>query len=174
MTKNELRAYIKQQKRQYTSQQLRVLSLSVINRLLAHPRMQAAQSVLLFHSLPDEVFTHHAIEQLFRQGRQVFLPVVVGDGLMQMGLYAGSEALHQGAFHILEPEPVTEATVDVAVVPGVAFDAQGNRLGRGKGYYDRFLSLHPEVYKLGLCFPFQLVSEVPASPHDVPVDEVIC
>ncbi len=82
-------------------------------------------------------------------------------------------------------EPVGEAftdyeKIDVALVPGMAFDAAGHRLGRGKGYYDRFLSSHlsslnshPSPLLIGVCFPFQRVAEVPSEEHDVLMDEVI-
>ena len=64
--------------------------------------------------------------------------------------------------------------IDLAIVPGMAFDPQGHRLGRGRGYYDRFLPLIPQAYKIGLCFPFQLVGNVPTEPTDIAMDEVVC
>jgi 5-formyltetrahydrofolate cyclo-ligase len=63
--------------------------------------------------------------------------------------------------------------VELAVVPGVAFDAEGHRLGRGRGYYDRFLPLLPHAYKLGLCFDFQKVEHVPTDANDIRMDEVL-
>ncbi|MBQ7471069.1 MAG: 5-formyltetrahydrofolate cyclo-ligase [Prevotella sp.] len=214
MDKRELRNYIRQQKRQYTSEELRVLSLPIINRLLEHPRIQSAQTILMYHSLPDEVYTHDALDQLVAEGKSVYLPVVVADGLMDIQEYHGRNDLQQGAFHIMEPstphfepqtpnlEPRTSnlsplgesegASLDVAVIPGMAFDKDGNRLGRGKGYYDRFLSsLHTPhstfhtphstfhtphstpPYTIGLCFPFQKVEHIPTTPLDIPVEEVL-
>ncbi len=66
------------------------------------------------------------------------------------------------------------SAVDLAVVPGMAFDKSGNRLGRGKGYYDRLLPLIGYKYKIGICFPFQFLDSIPVEPTDIPVDEVIC
>ena len=63
--------------------------------------------------------------------------------------------------------------IDVAVVPGMSFDMRGNRLGRGKGYYDRFLPKIPQAYKIGVCFPFQKLPGIPADENDMKVDEVI-
>ena len=66
--------------------------------------------------------------------------------------------------------------MDLVLVPGVAFDAAGHRLGRGKGYYDQFFASCPQVaasYKLGIAFPFQIVGEIPTEPHDIQMDEVI-
>lgn len=193
MNKQELREYIRSQKRQYTSEELRVLSLSIMDRLMEHPRIQSAQTLLMYHSLPDEVDTHDALDQLLSKGKTVFLPVVVADGLMELQEYHGRHALRQGAFHIMEPLTSKTGTsssqqegnqrelppIDTAVIPGIAFDSQGNRLGRGKGYYDRFLAslasrssaLVP--YTIGLCFPFQKVEQIPTTPYDIPVDEVL-
>jgi 5-formyltetrahydrofolate cyclo-ligase len=80
----------------------------------------------------------------------------------------------EGDFHIPEPKnhPYT-GDFDLIVVPGMAFDKAGHRLGRGKGYYDRFLSQYPQVYTIGLCFDFQLLPEVPSEPHDCLINEVI-
>ena len=64
-------------------------------------------------------------------------------------------------------------TVPVILVPGMAFDAKGHRLGRGRGYYDRFLAAHSHIYKIGVCFDFQKVDEVSTDAFDIPVDEVI-
>ena len=171
------------------------MSLPVIERLLAHPRVKAAKTILMYHSLPDEVYTHEALDQLLSEGKTVYLPVVIADGLMDIQAYHGRDDLQQGAFHIMEPStshplPITYhllpknrlspqgepegafPPIDVAVIPGMAFDPKGNRLGRGKGYYDRFLSSLP-VYTIGLCFPFQKVAHIPTTPLDIPVDEVI-
>jgi 5-formyltetrahydrofolate cyclo-ligase len=63
--------------------------------------------------------------------------------------------------------------IDLAVIPGVAFDRHGARLGRGKGYYDRLLSLMLNAYKIGICFPFQLLEHIPSEPHDVLMNEVV-
>jgi 5-formyltetrahydrofolate cyclo-ligase len=64
--------------------------------------------------------------------------------------------------------------ITLALIPGMAFDAEGHRLGRGKGYYDRLLPRLSRAYKMGVCFPFQMVDAVPSEPHDQKVDEVCC
>lgn len=100
--------------------------------------------------------------------------MVVGDEL-ELRLYTGPADLSIGSYGIAEPtgELFTDyAAIDLAVIPGVAFDAVGHRLGRGKGYYDRLLP-HIGATKIGICFPFQWVEEVPAEPFDICMDEVI-
>ena len=130
--------------------------------------------MLLYHSLPDEVDTHAFIRR-WSTRKHILLPVVKGDDL-ELRSYAGDDRLAEGAFHIDEPTGTAftdYAAIDLAVIPGVAFDRRGNRLGRGKGYYDRLLPRIPAAYKLGLCFPFQLLDQIPAETHDIPMDEVL-
>lgn len=129
---------------------------------------------MLYHSLKDEVDTHAFIRKWSRKKR-ILLPVVVGDDL-ELRIYTGPDDMAIGAYGIDEPtgELFTDyAAIDFIAVPGVAFDRSGNRLGRGKGYYDRLLPRIPSAYKAGICFPFQLVEEVPAEAFDIRMDEVI-
>ncbi len=98
---------------------------------------------------------------------------MVGDDIIPVEL-AENTGFAVGDFNILEPqnEPYT-GDYDLIVVPGVAFDRKGNRIGRGRGYYDRFLCKHLNVKRIGICFDFQLVDEVPTEPNDIRMDEVI-
>ena len=95
---------------------------------------------------------------------------------LELRVYAPAH-LSPGSFGILEPATGSLFTdydrIDLAVVPGMAFDRKGNRLGRGKGFYDRLLPLL-KAPKAGICFPFQLVEAVPVEPFDTPMDYVIC
>lgn len=149
-------------------------SAKILAALEAHPAFRAASTVLLYHSLKDEVDTHAFIRKWSRKKR-ILLPVVVGDDL-ELRIYTGPDDMAIGAYGIDEPtgELFTDyAAIDFIAVPGVAFDRSGNRLGRGKGYYDRLLPRIPSAYKAGICFPFQLVEEVPAEAFDIRMDEVI-
>jgi len=134
------------------------------------------KTILAYWPLPDEVDIRPLIDQLVAQGVTVVLPKVTGDETMELRRYASRADLEEGAFHIMEPVGDAFEAYDqigFALVPGMAFDAACHRLGRGKGYYDRFLSAHPNIYKIGVCFPFQRVAEVPSEAHDVIMDEVI-
>lgn len=149
-------------------------SAEIIAALEAHPAFRAAHTVLLYHSLPDEVYTHDFIKK-WSDKKQILLPVVIGDDL-ELRIYTGLEELATGSYGIEEPtgELITDySSIDFIAVPGVAFDRHGNRLGRGKGYYDRLLPHIPSAYKVGICFPFQIVEEVPADTFDVRMDEII-
>lgn len=181
MRKDELRRQMRQRKQQYTQQQLEELSLPVLARL--RPRLAEARTILAYYSLPDEVNTHQLIDDLLADGKTVLLPTVIEEGLMEWHVYSSKSELKNGAFGIGESAGELYSGFSkytspsekqmIALVPGVAFDAVGRRLGRGKGYYDRFLGAHPHIYKIGVCFDFQRVMEVPVDEQDVPVDEVI-
>lgn len=174
--KQELRKIIRTEKRHFSQHQLAEMSLSVISRLMAHPRMKTAQTVMMYWSLPDEVDTHAAVDRLIAEGKRIILPVVIGEGLMELRRYTGRKDLKQGAYGIMEPsgELFTNlSAIDLIVVPGMAFDTHGHRLGRGKGYYDRFLEQVPHTFKIGICFDFQKKDLVPYSEHDIPVDQVL-
>lgn len=150
------------------------LSAKILAALEAHPAFRAANTILLYHSLKDEVDTHGFIEKWSYQ-KHILLPVVIGEEL-ELRTYTGPNDLRIGAYGIEEPvrTPFTDyAAIDLAVIPGVAFDSRGNRLGRGKGYYDRLLPHMPTTYKIGICFPFQLVKEVPAETSDIRMDEIV-
>ena len=178
MDKKELRQFIRNEKRQYSSSLLEELSLSVLSRLNGNEHLQRAETILMYYSLPDEVNTHVYIDQLLEQGKKILLPKVIDGENMVIREYTGKHDLKEGAFHIMEPigslfpeERYQE--IDLAIIPGMAFDAKRNRLGRGKGYYDRFLQKIPQVYKIGICFPFQLIDKIPTEETDIKMDDIM-
>ena len=149
-------------------------SAKILAALEAHPAFRAANTILLYHSLGDEVDTHTFIKK-WSSEKRILLPVVVGDDL-ELRIYTGPDDMTTGSYGIEEPtgEVFTDyAAIDFIAVPGVAFDRKGNRLGRGKGYYDRLLPRIPSACKAGICFPFQLVEEVPAESFDIRIDIII-
>lgn len=144
-----------------------------MKKLEVDPLFKRAHTILLYYSLKDEVQTHDFIDK-WSNRKTILLPVVVTDNI-ELRIYTGKEYLAEGAFHI--NEPIGQAytnydTIDLAIVPGVAFDENGNRLGRGKGYYDRLLP-HIEATKIGICFPFQLLKRIPTEPFDKKMDKII-
>ena len=172
MDKKELRAHIKALKKQHTKEQLWKQSEQILAKLEQHPDFVNAEKVMLYNALPDEVQTLSFLQK-WHLRKKIILPTVVGDDIIPVE-YAKETTFAVGDFNILEPqnEPYS-GDFDLIVVPGVAFDRKGNRLGRGRGYYDRFLSQHLDVKRIGICFDFQMVDEVPAEPFDIRMDEVI-
>ena len=164
------------QKRQFSQQQLAELSLSVINRLMASPKMKEAKTVLMYYSLDDEVNTHDVVDTVLKQGKTVLLPKVISETEMELRRYTGPQDLQDGFFNIMEPSGElfeNYADIDLAVIPGMAFDSQNNRLGRGKGYYDRMLPKLVNAYKIGVCVDFQHLPGIPADENDIKMDEII-
>lgn len=174
MTKHELRQQIRRQKQLHAGDD----SVVIIERLKQHPKLSSAHTILLYSALPDEVQTQSLINELVLQGKTILLPKVIDNTNMELRQYTGTNDLSTGAYGIMEPSGkrfTDYATIDLAIIPGMAFDSKGHRLGRGKGYYDRFLSqLTPKTIKIGLCFPWQRVDYVPTDENDVSMDYVIC
>ena len=175
--KKELRKEIRARKRDIPVDELREMSRLACERLLADKRLGDASTVMMYYPLGDEVDVTPVIERLWDEGKTVVLPQVTGEAEMVLRKYTGDDDLREGAFGIMEPcgELFTDyEAIDVAIIPGMAFDRRGNRLGRGKGYYDRFLPLLPtRVYKIGVCFPFQLLDLIPMEEHDISMDTIL-
>ncbi len=176
LTKNELRKEVRLRKKQYTANELKDLSQSIVRKLLGLSAIKEARTIMLYCSLPDEVYTMDLIHRLKKMGKDIVLPVVTSDTEMELRRYESDNDLHTGYYNIPEPcgEKYTETeNIDVAIIPGMGFDKNGNRMGRGKGYYDRFLSGMKHIYKIGICFPFQIFDTIPTNRNDIPMDIVI-
>ena len=173
-TKQQLRGYIASLKKEYTNTVFRNLSECILDRLEATEWFRQAHCIAAYHSIPGEVYTAGFIDKWHLQ-KQWLLPVVEGADLRLLP-YRGSGQMKAGAFGILEPDatidPVPDSRIDLIIVPGIAFDRSFNRLGRGKGYYDRLLSTLT-VPKIGICFDFQLFDSIPAEPFDKKMDMII-
>lgn len=166
-TKQEIRRQVKDLLREGTS------SSGPLCRLEQEPLFRSAGTVLLYWSMPEEVDTHTLIQK-WSSSKRIVLPKVCGESL-ELRLY-DPDRMVPGYRGILEPSEeapiVPDEEIELAVVPGLAFDPAGHRLGRGKGYYDRLL---PRLHcpKLGLAFSCQILDEIPIEPHDVALDKII-
>ena len=149
-------------------------SEAIAAALLAREDVIRARTIALFLSLGDEPQTRWLIDALAATHR-IVLPRVTGKAMEFVVYVPGS--LRRGAFGIEEPaggEVVEPADIDAMVVPGVAFTADGARLGRGRGYYDRYLASEGfRALCIGVCFAEQMVDALPAEPHDRAMDAVI-
>lgn len=151
-----------------------VKSAHAVMKLEALEAFQRAKTVLAYWSIEGEVHTHAPVIR-WAQHKRVALPMVENDSLV-LGLFTGMDCMAPSPpFGILEPKSTPRVCideVDLVVVPGIAFDLHGNRLGRGKGYYDRLLR-DVRAVKVGLCFNFQLVHSVPTDELDIRMDAVM-
>lgn len=172
MTKDEIRTRIRARKALLDNAERQRAAMDVFDTLSNLAAFMLADKVLLYNSLPDELATREFFHLLPPQKRY-FLPRV--NGLELEILPYRSTKMHLGAFRIEEPDGedvVDPSEMDLIVVPAVAYDRRGNRIGRGKGYYDRLLS-GIRATTVGVCYDFQMVEDFEADPHDVPVDYVI-
>ncbi len=174
MQKEQLRKTLRLLTKQQNPEDLYKESRLICNRLEESPEFKAAQNLLLYYSLPDEVRTLELIQRWYKH-KNILLPVIIDAGTMVLRPYTGKNALQPNRWGIAEPtgeNVLAYDKIDLAVIPGVAFDKQGYRLGRGKAYYDRFLGrLHCPVF--GLCFAHRYLSSLPVEAWDVPVQRVI-
>ena len=161
-----------------TDDQRQHLSRKIRDRLLALPMITSARRIMLFLAFGSEVDTWLFLDQAVSLGKEVVAPVCV-PASKDLALYpiSSRDEARPGHWGILEPKQVGEAvspsTLDVVIVPGVAFDLQGNRVGYGGGYYDRFLSQVGKAWKIGVCFDLQLLAKVPWEAHDVSIDALV-
>ena len=170
--KTVLRQQVRTRLRALSAEQLRTHSQRVYQRLLTLPAWKRAGVVLLFAPLPEEPDIWPLLSEAIAAGKTVALPAFVSGTSVYTArqIIEPSRDLVQGRFGIREPAPgcpeVALNRLDLALVPGVAFDTRGGRLGRGKGFYDRLL---PAVngLKCGVAFDDQIVDAVPVGPMDV-------
>ena len=148
-------------------------------KLLNHPRFSSARSLLVYKALYSEVETGTFLEEAWKRGKKVCLPRV-DPARKKMWAIETKDllALEPGTYGILEP-PFNSGRVgkpeelELVIVPGLGFDKDGGRLGRGAGYFDRFLAEAKRAYKIGLAFECQMVERVPCETNDILLDEVI-
>lgn len=145
---------------------------SVFQRFESLVVLKSAKNILIYNSLPDELSTQEFIHRWCTR-KSLFLPRVCGDDLEILPYEPNATQI--GAFKIEEPigdDIVDAGTIDLIIVPGVAFDYRGNRVGRGRGFYDRLLRT-TDALKIGIAYDFQLFDVVPAEVHDIPMNIVI-
>lgn len=175
-TKKELRQTIRELKKQYSSQQMLEFSQTILSHLEENVHFKQAKTILFYSALPDEVQTAAFLEKWHTE-KQLLLPKVEGEQLT-LHSYEGQQSLQIGAFGILEPQTAIFEDfkkLDLAIIPGMAFDKTGNRLGRGRGFYDRLLMklLPYHIYIIGIAFPFQIFEEIHTNKRDIKVDQLV-
>ena len=171
--KRQIRRNVRAEIAKLSTDEKSTLSAQICSTLLHSQEVGDASVVALFISLTDEPETVEIIAELAKTKR-VVVPRIEGE---EMEFYDIAEGVSEGAYGILEPLatiPVEPGEIDVMVVPGVAFTKEGERLGRGKGFYDKYLSRKGfRAHTIGICYPCQVVEHLPIEEHDKVMDEVI-
>ena len=182
MTKKEtVRREMLRKLRRQSARTRRGKSRQIQCRLQRLPLYRRARSVLCYVSVGEEVETVPLLLQIVRDGKKLAVPRVLPSGRLAVIAvnHPQRELIQTDLFGIPAPlfsqkKQVALKTLDLVIVPGVAFDAQGGRLGRGFGYFDRFLSrVSPKVPRVGLAFEAQILEKVPVHSHDEPMQAVI-
>ena len=179
--KHVIRKNIKERIRSYSELEKSKKSDIIKDRLFEEEEFRRAEVIMFYVSLKDEVSTLSMIDEAIETGKRVCVPVILKE---DKRLIAGEikdrrRDLESQHFGIYQPRPghvkeVPLEDIDLVVVPGIAFDKDNVRLGRGHGYYDRFLCGLPEKTKaIGLAFDFQVVDKLPKDSHDIPVSKTI-
>ncbi|MCH5585407.1 5-formyltetrahydrofolate cyclo-ligase [Shimazuella sp. AN120528] len=151
-------------------------SRKICEKIKQLPIYQEATSILAYFAVRNEVSLYPLFEDAWRSGKRVSLPSMEQDKIVPR-LFTTPSALETGDFHIMEPDKSCEkidiTKLDLVLVPGVAFDRKGYRLGFGKGHYDRFFEKLPDVYKCGIAYDEQIVETIYPEVHDIPMDFVL-
>lgn len=176
MPKKKLRDALLTQRQELPAETRRELSRAAQKSLIESLQFENAECIALYCPTRGEVETDILFDAARRNGKRVCYPRVEGERMVFVQVDE-LEALTRGAFGVFEPQRgvVTDAgDLDMMVVPGIAFDRTGHRLGYGKGFYDR--ELHSVGFSgvlIGLCFDFQLLDRLPSEQHDIPVAHLV-
>ncbi len=175
--KEELRRKAAGLRRAVSAETRARFSHAMATRLMESEIFMRAKVVAAYSALRFEMDPRAIVEHACALGKTVGLPrFVAGTGTLNLASYRLDDELNESHFMVKEPlesaPSIDLESVDLVLVPGLAFDPRGHRLGFGKGYYDRFLPCMPNAVRVGLGFEFQMLMEVPAATHDVPVDHL--
>ena len=174
---SEVKKILRQQMREamaeMTEQEKAWSDQELVSAFLAHPKLDEANTVMLYYGVGQEIATADLIQTLLDQGKTVCLPKCLPEHQMEARIIQGLDELEPDAYGIPAPKdacPVLEREkIDLILVPGLCFDSKGNRLGQGGGYYDRWLE-HFNGFRVGMCRNAVLQDKVPTEPHDSRVD----
>ena len=175
MDKKELRRQIREKKRAMTEDQIVTASARLGELFLNCPEYKSAKTIYGYLPYNQEVRTVPMLEQAMRDGKRVAVPKCYGDQMRFIYMDDLSK-VENGYANIPEPiadEPVANDKTALVLMPGMAFTADGNRMGYGGGFYDKFLAAEPDHPTVALCYDFQMVDYIPTDDYDIPVDRVL-
>lgn len=175
LNKKDLRREIGAKKRAMTEEEILSYSEELCRRFCETEEYSRAKSIYAYLPYNQEVRTWEIIRRAWADGKRVAVPKVYGDTMKFLWLESFDE-IAAGSWNIPEPtfdEPEADDETALILMPGLAFDPMGHRVGYGGGFYDKYLELHKQHKLVALCYPFQLFDFLDVESHDVPVDLVI-
>lgn len=173
--KSEIRKWVKERRTALEAATEIKWNEAVCRQLLNLSEIRHAFCVYCYASFPGEVSTWRFMESLLRQGKYIAVPKVTGKELEFYSI-SGKKDLEEGVMGIMEPKASCLKIRDPeapVIVPGIAFDRDGNRIGYGGGYYDRFFQREPHHRRIAIAYDFQIFDKIPSEAHDKPVDYII-
>lgn len=175
MNKQELRKSIREQKRAMSPDEIEARSAELLRKFVASPQYQAAKTLYGYLPYNQEVRTVPILEQAQKDGKRVAVPKVYGDDMKFLYLddLSRVEKGYSGIPEPIDDEPVADDETALVLMPGLAFDPQGHRIGYGGGFYDKFLAREPGHPTVALCYSFQVLPQLETEEFDIPVDAVI-
>ena len=173
-----LRSKIKNRLRKQKEEERQKKSIIIKRKLFRLAEFKNAKRIMFYMAQPREVDTQRMIVETMKKGKIVTVPVCDKNRKRMVPCKLGiNERFKDGPYGIKEPcikRALAVKDLDLVIVPGIAFDVSGNRLGRGKGYYDSFLRrLNHHAFSLGLAFKFQILPSIPTTSRDIAVDKVL-
>lgn len=173
-SKRQLRTAAKRKRDALSEAEITRWSGEICKILEEQPTFRNAVAIFFYYPLGSEVNLLPLAQKALDLGKQVAFPRVKGSD-MEFYLVSDLKRFAEGAFHVMEPLGSEAASSEHALVlvPGLAFDVRGSRMGYGKGYYDRYFANYPGCQKIGICYQMQMVEDVPYGKHDIFMDEVI-
>lgn len=175
MDKKAMRRTIGEKKRAMTREEIESASERLTEKFLQTEFYRDCRSIYAYLSYNQEVRTDALIRRAIQDGKRVAVPKVYGDEMRFLWL-DDPDQVAPGAYGIPEPiadEPIANDDTALVLMPGLAFDPEGRRLGYGGGFYDRFLAKEPNHPLVALCYGFQMFDHLETEAHDIPVDLVI-
>jgi len=181
MNKEEIREKILKKRLSLSSEEIKDKSHQIFLNLVKTIEFLNSQNIMFYVATRSEVQTEEMIKASLKMGKNIFVPIILSDciNLAPSRLIDFDKELEKGKKGILEPKKeyhrlFPSENIELMILPGIAFDLTGNRIGRGLGYYDNFLKkISPSAKLIALAFEMQIVKKVPAGKDDIPVHKII-
>lgn len=178
MSKKELRESILARRKTIKENDKKDWDKKIRENLLNLDQFKRAKNIFIYVNMSDEVNTVELIELILAEGKTVAVPKVIPvlKAMEALEIKSFADLSESGAFGILEPTMDSKnisKEIDIAIVPGLAFDEEKNRLGYGGGFYDKFFSKYKNIEKIALCYEYQIVKSTPRDEFDIKMDAII-